>query len=439
MGVNQAVRRPNVLFLAADCNPQWHSLPALIAEYYRALRAQADLTLVTHVRNRENLTPWLPAEAAVHYLDSEAVARPLYQLTHKLTGDPNKAMTLQVALSYPGNLYFEYCVWKKFRRQLRAGHFDLVHRASPMSPTMPSPLAKWSPVPFVIGPLLGGLPWPKAFKGEMRREGEWMNYLRAAHRWLPYYSATYKHAAAILAGYGHTVSDIPARDRERVIEFSEGGIHPHDFPEREKPQREKATVLFVGRLVPFKQPEVLVQCFAGSQILKRHRLVIVGDGPELPRLRALVQDLGLRSSIELTGALPIERVREWMHEADIFAFPSIREQGGGVLTMASMSRTPCVVVDYGGPAVRVPEGCGIRVPMGDGKTIIAAFTSALEALVGDRARIRELGNAAREFTQKYYSWEWKAAKTRETYDWVLGNTGAKPNFWAALPHTAKLE
>ena len=422
--------KPRILFLASECNPQWHSLPALVAEYLRALIPYADLTLVTHVRNREDLQSWLPPAIPVVYIDSEVVAKPLYRLTQKLTGDPNKAMTLQVAMSYPSNLYFEYCVWRQFKKRLRAGDFDLVHRASPMSPTVGSFIAKRCPVPFVIGPVLGGLPWPKQFEGEMRREGEWMNYFRAAHRYLPYYASTYRHASAILAGYAHTVGDIPRCDHDRVIEFSEGGIHPADFPERTFSEKEKATILFVGRLVPFKQPEVLIRCFERSATLREHRLVIVGDGPEFVRLHDLVKAKNLDTCVELTGSLPIESVRQHMYEADIFAFPSIREQGGGVLTMASMSSVPCVVVDYGGPSCRVPAGCGLKIPLGSVEDIISGFTEALEALVADPVRRQTLGQAARAFTQKFYSWEWKARKTCEIYEWVLGRRKLKPDYWS---------
>ncbi len=423
-------RKLKILVLASDCNPQWHSLPALIAEYIATLSHYVDITLVTHVRNQENLAPWLPNTINVHYLDTEKVAAPFYKLTNFLTRDPNKAMTLQVALSYPSYLYFEYVVWLTYKQELRAGKYDLVHRASPMSPTIPSPLAKRCPVPYVIGPVLGGLPWPKAFHGEMRREGEWMNYFRKAHRIMPYYASTYRHAAAILAGYKHTVSDIPKRDHERVIEFSEGGIHPSDFPVIEKQaDKKRINILFVGRLVPFKQPEVLIRCVQRSKVLQEHKLCLVGGGPELERLQALVKELKLEDCVELSGTLPVERVRELMNEADIFAFPSIREQGGGVLTMAAMSNTPCVVVDYGGPSVRVQEGCGIKVSLGNVDHIINEFIQALETLVQNPTKRIEMGRAARRFTEKYYAWEWKAKKTVEIYQWVLGKSEDKPNFW----------
>lgn len=425
--------KTRVLFVATDCNPKWHSLPALIYEYYLALREQVDVTLVTHTRNKENIEAVLPPGAKVVYIDTEATASLMYRLTQFLTRDPDKAMTFQVALNTPSNIYFEYRVWKHFKAALMSGEFDVVHRASPMSPTVPSFLAKRSPVPFVIGPVLGGLSWPEAFKGEMRREGEWMNYVRKLHRLVPYYLSTYRNAAAILAGYKHTVNDIPGENHQRIIEFSEGGIHLEDYPEKVFVDKQRSMILFVGRMVPFKQPEVLIRCFEKSKSLQNHRLVLVGDGPELPRLRALVTQLELDEVIELTGSLPFERVRELMYEADVFAFPSIREQGGGVLTMASMSCTPCIVVDYGGPATRVPEGCGLKVPLGSVDDIITSFTLAMESLVNDPLRIKTLGMAARQFTAQFYGWSRKASKTNEIYNWVLGRIPAKPDFWQTEP------
>lgn len=421
--------RPRVLLVAPDCNPDWHSLPALVANYYGALREVADLTLATQIRNEAGLAKLVRPSDEVVYLDTERVERPIFQLAEALTGQGGRAMTLKTALRIPSHLYFEHRVWDRFGPEVKGGRFDLIHRASPMSPTIPSPIASWSPVPFVIGPVLGGLRWPQAYRQEMRRESEWLNYLRSPHRFLPYYKATYGKAAAILAAYRHTVEDIPAADQERVIDFSEGGIHAKDFPERTHASFDRATILFVGRLVPFKQPDLLVEAFAGSERLRQHRLVIVGDGVEMPRLQSMVEEQGLKDSVELTGSLPFKKVIELMYQAQVFAFPSVREQGGGVLTLASMASTPSVVVDYGGPAYRVGADRGIKVPLGDRASLVRAFRSALESLVHDPARIEALGVKAREFTQRHYDWSNKATKTADIYDWVLGRRPEKPSFW----------
>ena len=419
-----------VLLLATDCNPNWHSLPALIYEYYRALREKVDVTLVTHVRNQENLAPVLSATDKVDYIDSDRIEKPIHRLSNLLQGDPNKALTLRVALHYPGYIYFEWLVWQKYKDSLIRGEFDLVHRLSPMSPTTGSLIAKRCPVPFIVGPVLGALSWPKEFKEEMHREREWMNYLRSMHRFMPYYMSTYRHASAVLAGYAHTVNDVPEKYREKAIEFSEGGIWPEDFPIVERQQNTKLKILFVGRMVPFKLPELLTRCFVDSKKLQQHQLILVGDGPELTTIKKLVEDHQLERVVDIKGKQSFDNVKRLMYEADIFAFPSIREQGGGVITLASMCQLPSVVVDYGGPSRRVPEGCGIKIPLGNYDELLQRYTETLEQLVENRQQLIHMGKAAREFTQEYYAWDKKADKTLAVYRWVLGETKHKPDYWA---------
>lgn len=97
--------------------------------------------------------------------------------------------------------------------------------------------------------------------------------------------------------------------------------------------------------------------------------------------------------------------------------------------MASMASLPSVVVDYGGPSSRVPEGCGMRIPLGEPEAMTGAFTTALESLVSDPARIRRMGEAARSFTERHYDWDRKARLAVEVYDWVRGLRPHRPTFW----------
>ena len=218
-----------ILILADDCNPEWPSLPIVAYKATRAIAELVDVVVATQIRNRENIAKVGFGRAKIIYIDNEYIAGPLHKFATLLRGGADVAWNTAVALAYPSYLAFEWEAWRATRDELRSGAFDLVHRLTPMSPTLPSPFAKWSPVPFVIGPLNGGLKWPQFFRQELTREREWLSFVRDAHRALPYRDSTYRKAAAVLAAFQHTIDDLPVAAKESAINFPEVGIDPNIF------------------------------------------------------------------------------------------------------------------------------------------------------------------------------------------------------------------
>ncbi len=80
MASHDPSRRKRVLVLADDCNPEWHSLPALIFKYVQVLSNYVDIVLVTQIRNRVNIEKVGLANVEVVYLDTENIAVPIYKL-----------------------------------------------------------------------------------------------------------------------------------------------------------------------------------------------------------------------------------------------------------------------------------------------------------------------------------------------------------------------
>lgn len=431
-----------VLLLAFECNPEWYSLPAVAYYYAETLAKHVDeLVVVTQIQNKENIEKHGGIKGAqVVFLDVDHVVAPFEKLADFLMGGQKKNVgwTIYRALIYPAYLYFEWNVWKHFQSDLIQKKIDVVHRLTPMTPTLPSPIAKWSPVPFVLGPLNGGLRWPKQFSAEQGREREWLSNFRDVYKLLPFQKATYKACDAVLAAFDHTIADLPNIAQSKIINFPEVGIDPSLFNLPVREPREKMTILYVGRLVPYKMPEVVIQAFARSSILQKHQLIMAGDGGERSRLEDMVAENHLDHCIQVLGQVSHETVSQLMQEANIFAFPSIRELGAGAVIEAMACGLTCVVVDYGGCGGLVASDRGVKVPTGDAEHLVQSFTEALEALVQDPERVQMLGENAYHHALTLYSWDAKARKNLQVYDWVLGRRNDKPDFWEPItPESVK--
>jgi glycosyltransferase involved in cell wall biosynthesis len=319
-------------------------------------------------------------------------------------------------------------VLKRFRSELDSGSIDIVHRLTPMSPVIPSPLACWTKTPFVLGPLNGGLRWPRAYTAELRKEREYLTHVRNLYRLMPYYRRSLRDAAAILASFDHTIAGLPASVRAKTVDFPEVGVDPAVFHYAPRPTGRRLTFVFAGRLVPYKCPDVAVAAFAESELLRAHRLVIVGDGPERAYLEEMISQHGLEGVVELTGLVPQPQVASILAEADVFVFPSIRELGAGVVVEAMASGCVPVVIDYGGPGGLVIEGTGVKVPLDEKSVLTANLRLALEELARFPERLPAMSANAHRHAIDNYSWDAKAQKTLEAYEWALGRRREPPTF-----------
>ena len=413
--------RRTVLIIAEACNPEWTSVPLVGFNIYDSVAAHADVTLVTQVRNRAALERRFGTSRRIEFIDSEALASPFHKLGRILTLGRGLGWTTRQAMMWLPYLYFEKLVWKRFRDELLRGEFELIHRVTPLTPTYPSPIASWCDVPFVMGPLNGGLPWPKGTAKVRLAEMEWLSYVRGAYKLLPFVKRTYRRAARIICGSEYTMASLPRAAAGRTVYMPENGIDPDRFhaKDRQPPSTIKPfRILFVGRLVPYKGAHHVIQAYGESTILREQaEVVIVGDGPEKERLSAMINTLGVAERVKLTGALPQAQVGAMLRESSVFAFPSIREFGGAVVMEAMACGLPCVVADYGGPAELITRESGVTIPVGTG--IASALREKLEGLLAEPARLDSMSRAGVEWAIKHYSWTAKAASIHEIYEQVL--------------------
>ncbi|MCP5074597.1 MAG: glycosyltransferase family 4 protein [Rhodobacteraceae bacterium] len=425
--------RPRVLIIAEAANPEWVSVPLIGWSLAAALSETADTHIVTQIRNRDAfLRAGLSEGADFTAINSEALAAPLWKIGSKLRMGEGKGWTIMQAvnaLSYP---LFERLVWNQFRGRIRSGEFDIVHRVTPLSPTVSSSIAakcQQAGVPFVLGPLNGGVPWPKGFEAERLKEREWLSYLRSAYKFLPGRPATLKNAAAILVGSRHTESEIPSEYQDKCIYLPENAIDPTRFTRKATFTNGSLRACFVGRMVAYKGPDMLLE--AAAPLLRDGRMTLdmIGDGPLLEQLKAQTLRDHTSASVNFHGWVPHEEVQNIMAETSLFTFPSIREFGGGVVLEAMALGIPPLIVDYAGPGELIRDGLGFKVPLGSRTEIVSNFREELTRIAGVPEILPEIGAAAFDHVRQRFTWNQKAAQVKKVYNWVLGNTTKPPSFF----------
>jgi alpha-maltose-1-phosphate synthase len=434
--------RIRVLLLALQCNPDWVSVPLVGWSHSQALAKVTDAHLVTHVHNRENLIKAGLVEGKDFTVLDPRTADAIVHRLSVLLGVPfgsQKGWTTLTALSVLSYGTFERLVWRTFGARIRAGEFDVVHRLTPLSPAIPSPLAARcarARVPFVLGPLNGGLPWPAGFGHVRSKEREWLSYVRGAHRWLPGYRSTRAAAAALIAGSRRAVAEIPNAYGAKAVYIPENAVDPDRFDRRAgvdtlSPLR----VAFVGRLVPTKGVDMLLEAAAPLARAGRLAIDVIGDGPEAAPLRALAEREQMTDAVTFPGWVDHREIQARMARSHVFALPSVREFGGGVVLEAMALGLVPIVLDYGGPGELVSPATGFALPMGSREHVVQQLRSTLERLVADPSVVPPMGERARERVLRSFTWAVKAGQVVEVYRWVLGQR-EKPDFGMPLPDSA---
>src|SRR5215213_8883123 len=169
-------------------------------------------------------------------------------------------------------------------------------------------------------------------------------------------------------------------------------------------------VLFVGRLAPQKGVSTLVEA-AGLLKHPSAQVVLVGDGPERPKLERDAERLGVGDRLHFVGFFAHDRLPAVLAHPDLLVLPSLYEELGTVLLEALQTALPIVASKTGGIPDVIEDGVnGMLVPPGEPE----AFARAIDRLLADRDLARRLSEEAKE-RGKDYDWEVLAERVLAVY------------------------
>ena len=172
-------------------------------------------------------------------------------------------------------------------------------------------------------------------------------------------------------------------------------------------------VTCVGRVAAEKNLYQLLRTFRAVQEVRRDaRLVIVGDGPERPKLEREAPDVvfaGMRTGYDLAAHYA---------SADIFLYPSMTETYGNVTVEAMASGLPVLAYDYAAAGQHIRHGKnGLLASMGDE----VVFTGLARLLADNRDYAAALGREAR-CTAERIDWE----HVNDSFEQTLLQVAARP-------------
>jgi glycosyltransferase involved in cell wall biosynthesis len=359
-----------ILAFAYACEPHKGSEPGAGWAWARMLAGLGDTWVITRANNRDVI------EAALVDLPECKRLRFVYVDLPRQVRFWKKGQR-GVRLYY---LLWQIVALRRAQELARQEPFDLVWHLTLANMWMGS-LAPLVQGAFVYGPVGGGArpPWRllpllgvRGIAFELARSG-----LSSAARYLnPLARLAWRRAALVLVQNPETLGWLPRKHRSKAVIFPHAVLENVHRPE--SGARERTHVAFyAGRLLPLKG---LALAIGALEHLPEWRLVICGEGSDEARLRRLAVETGVDRRVEFRGWVSREEVQRTMRdEAEVFLFPSYRDQAPLAVAEAVGVGLPVVCLDRGGAPLL--GGTAVR-----GSTPKATSISFAEAIRTAHAR-----------------------------------------------------
>ncbi len=173
---------------------------------------------------------------------------------------------------------------------------------------------------------------------------------------------------------------------------------------------DRPVVVCVSRMVPRKGQDVLVRALPAIRAqVPDAALLVVGDGPHRGEVERLVDRLGLRDDVVLTGRVPWDETPAYYDAGDVFCMPTRTRLGGlepealGICYLeAAATGLPVVAGDSGGAPDAVLDGeNGLVV---DGRDV-AAVARACTTFLADPLLAKQFGARGRAWVAREWRWD----------------------------------
>jgi len=233
--------------------------------------------------------------------------------------------------------------------------------------------------------------------------------------WTPGMHAGLRDASRLIAISHYTCDSIRRRLPSKEVLVIPNAIDVDRFRPIDMPRTESAILLTVGRLSSLarhKGHDVVIGALPRIQARSSRPVVyhIAGGGDDVPRLRGVIKETGVESSVRFLGYVPDEELVAVYNQCDVFVMPSkvVRQPNalwggegfGFVYIEAAACGKPVVGSNQGGAIEAVLEGVtGFTVD----PTSVNEVTAAACALLENPELAASMGQAGRRYVVQNFS------------------------------------
>ncbi|WP_240372419.1 glycosyltransferase [Brevibacterium zhoupengii] len=190
------------------------------------------------------------------------------------------------------------------------------------------------------------------------------------------------------------------------------------------------TIGYIGTFVHYEGIDLLIRALARLQDRGvRFQALLVGDGAEAPRLRALAAELGLKETqLRFTGRVPHSEVADLYSVIDVCAYPRRLTPATRAVSPlkpfeAMASNKAVIVSDVPALAEIAAHGQrGIIVPNGD----IDALAEAIDSVIREPLRTEKMVSTAATWTRNERNWDTVGRVMTEMLNSISEETCANP-------------
>ena len=241
------------------------------------------------------------------------------------------------------------------------------------------------------------------------------------YRRIRYYERLFKTTNLLIANTNYTRDLlVNSNANPEIINIWHEGLDTNYFKRASQRQKvnNKTKILFVGRLVWYKGPDILLKI---ASILKckelDFELQIIGSGPEYNKMKELIGSLELTDNVILAGKKSQYEILQAFEESDIFLYPGRtdsngrQENQGLVIQEAQAMQVPAICSKIGGmPDGVIHEQTGYLVEEND----IDDFVNKVILLADNHQLCQKFGHAGRAHTVQNFDIKKIGDKIEET-------------------------